>query len=1158
MRFLSLTLEKYGLIDSRTLSFPESPGLVVIHGPNEAGKSTSLEAISDFLYGLPANTARGGVFGYDGIRLSATLALADGTSLSLKRRKGRIRTLTDADGEAVDEAVLTRILGSTDRLRFQSLFGLDHLSLRSGGEHLLAADGDIGRLILEAGGGLRSLVEIIDGLGVQASGLFDTRKKADRLFYIGLTAFEAADRAVKDGVMTREAFEQARKHQKDAQDRVAELRLEQQRLRQETLHLERLVRVVPSIQELDGVAAELTAFAGLRPLGEDFAGACEAALKALTLAEEGLAEAEARSRTVQAKIDAIVPPQALLDAEAAIRDAGEKAVHVGKARADRANREAELAELDRKLEAVRAAVGLGPDAELAALAPPPDAIALAQKLASQGIERRGKIAGLAEERARVNERLEAIGERQEKRRAAGTHEPFGIGEADFADLARLTASVETRDRQAAKLKSEIEAKLGLQGFKSIDELAAWSCPGAAVIQAEIDRRNAIEIERIRILDRIATETEKHGNAAAEILRLAAGGEVPSALAIGQARAARDRIWNEIKSRYLSPDGAGIAARPLPDRLADADQKQAHTKLADGLADRKSSEADRVAALDLAQRQKSAAATAQGALTEQRTGLDGQLTAAIEAWRLAWPEATLRVPDLGRLKTLSEERIALLAQHAGWQALADEAETQKAEIAPRLAALSQAEARLDLPSTPSLAERIAAAIKGIKLHDDAYADYRQDEIALDDLRLRTLGIGKAQDELAGAEQAWLAQWEPAMRALGLGETAAPESANEIATQWAAAAGLLVSFQNIRKRLSRMDEDEDALLALVRSIAPTLDFPLPEDAAAAARMLMDRLEDARKAQIGRESLILQRRELAAEGAEKKRRADEAAAAVEALCAEGACERPALIQLAARCRERSAVTARLAAIGEEIVKLGDGLSVERLREDWGNRDLVEIKAGLLQLASEGIELDGRIEAALAERDNHTRELAELSASAGVNAAVAERERATAEMHGVLERYIETVLAEDLLRAAMDRVREQRKDPLIIRAGALFAAATAGAFAGVETDIDDKGNPVVAGRRANGERVPVAIMSDGVRDQLFLSFRIASIEQYCRAAEPLPFIADDLLVHFDDDRGVAALELLAELGRTTQVLAFTHHRHLRDDALPLAEQNRAAIIDL
>lgn len=87
---------------------------------------------------------------------------------------------------------------------------------------------------------------------------------------------------------------------------------------------------------------------------------------------------------------------------------------------------------------------------------------------------------------------------------------------------------------------------------------------------------------------------------------------------------------------------------------------------------------------------------------------------------------------------------------------------------------------------------------------------------------------------------------------------------------------------------------------------------------------------------------------------------------------------------------------------------------------------------------------------------------------------------------------------------------------------------------------------------------MSDGIRDQLFFSFRIASIEQYCRAAEPLTFIADDILVHFHDNRGAEALRLLGELGKTTQVPAFTHHIHVRDALAPPVIENAATIIDL
>ncbi len=42
------------------------------------------------------------------------------------------------------------------------------------------------------------------------------------------------------------------------------------------------------------------------------------------------------------------------------------------------------------------------------------------------------------------------------------------------------------------------------------------------------------------------------------------------------------------------------------------------------------------------------------------------------------------------------------------------------------------------------------------------------------------------------------------------------------------------------------------------------------------------------------------------------------------------------------------------------------------------------------------------------------------------------------------------------------------------------------------------------------------------------------------MPFIADDVLIKFDDDRAIATLKILAELCAKTQVLFFTHHARL------------------
>jgi len=71
---------------------------------------------------------------------------------------------------------------------------------------------------------------------------------------------------------------------------------------------------------------------------------------------------------------------------------------------------------------------------------------------------------------------------------------------------------------------------------------------------------------------------------------------------------------------------------------------------------------------------------------------------------------------------------------------------------------------------------------------------------------------------------------------------------------------------------------------------------------------------------------------------------------------------------------------------------------------------------------------------------------------------------------------------------------------------------------------------------------MSDGTADQLYLALRLASLEKYMENSEPLPFVVDDILIRFDDERSAAALQVLAQLANRTQVIFFTHHRHLAE----------------
>ena len=114
-----------------------------------------------------------------------------------------------------------------------------------------------------------------------------------------------------------------------------------------------------------------------------------------------------------------------------------------------------------------------------------------------------------------------------------------------------------------------------------------------------------------------------------------------------------------------------------------------------------------------------------------------------------------------------------------------------------------------------------------------------------------------------------------------------------------------------------------------------------------------------------------------------------------------------------------------------------------------------------------------------------------------------------------------------------------MLVRASELFSRLTLGRFRRLLVDFDGDASRL-AGITRDDKVVPVAGMSEGTIDQLFLALRLAAVEDAAAAGARLPFLADDLFINYDDQRAAAGFEVLGELARTTQVLFFTHHQHL------------------
>jgi DNA repair protein SbcC/Rad50 len=81
----------------------------------------------------------------------------------------------------------------------------------------------------------------------------------------------------------------------------------------------------------------------------------------------------------------------------------------------------------------------------------------------------------------------------------------------------------------------------------------------------------------------------------------------------------------------------------------------------------------------------------------------------------------------------------------------------------------------------------------------------------------------------------------------------------------------------------------------------------------------------------------------------------------------------------------------------------------------------------------------------------------------------------------------------------RGQHQGPMWKRSAEVFACITRGSFTGLTVDHEE-GVHVLLGVRPDAGRIAVAGMSQGTRDQLFLSLRLAAVEQHTESLGLFP----------------------------------------------------------
>ncbi|MEZ5653109.1 MAG: AAA family ATPase [Burkholderiaceae bacterium] len=1193
VKLARLYLRAFGAFRDRELEFSPAGDhdFHLIYGPNEAGKSTTLRAVTGFLFGIPERTGDAFLHEYGALRVGATVVLADGSRLSAMRRKARKATLFAIDETTGDEitdrplpeATQADLVGGLDQALYRNLFGLDLDSLVGGGDELLRGEGEVGRSLFQAAAGLASLRSLIASLDDEAAASFKPRGSTGRLNR-SLSEFDEQRRLFKEATVRTSAWESAEREYRQAREKHERLRegLNEQRARQR--RLERIRANLPLLAERAAKRAEVQGLTHVPALAPEAATVRVAAQERLRAADEALRAAATRLNGLESDAAGLVVPAGVLERAGVI----EQVFHaIGRYREARDALPAlarERIEVSARIAGLLADIGVQDDVgsavdgdpcaatgRAAGLLPPETLVARVRSLIEDHVRLTDRDEQLAAQVRIRQSALEGLKERLAALPESGPVDGLEDAVAGVANLPDLEARRDKLDRDIADADGRLQREAATLWPGPPSELFVLTVPLAGTATAfENDFAALAQDERL-LADRDTMLARDLDDRRRELKVLAATGEVVTQAEVSTARADRDARWAALRHTRFGaaavsgragveslagvghpgtdgPESASHAATPTsasavaPGVLA-AFESAIHE--ADRLADLLRADTERATNLE-STRQRIADMQAEIRRNEARRGRLAARRADLQA---RWEQtlAPLRRTDLSPAATREwlTRHQRLLDRHAALEGLRAERASVDAEFMRARGLLGSALTHCGLAAAGAeeSATRLLAraqhtldvARRGHADRESVGAQIRAASAELRDLRAQ-------REQLAARLGEWQRLWGESAQGLQLGVQALPAEARARIDQFSRLSAALDTLRGVvaeeREQRSVVADFEAGVADAARAVALPFDGEVTDGV---ARQLYTALGEARVADARRQKLASDIERERHVRAEAQAAAEQARAVLGQLVRSAGCEHAEqLPEIEAQVATRRTLQQRLNEIDVQLVQL-NAQAVDDVLREAGDTTLDRVVQQIDEIGASIEDLERQVEEArtvlFATQQRFDAIDGGTAAADAQQAARALAARITNEAHS----FARTRLASAVLNRVVQRYREEHQGPLLRRAGEIFARITVGGFAGLTVDYDGD-RQVLLGARPDGARVLVAGMSQGSRDQLFLALRLAAIEAHIAGRGPFPVIVDDLLVQFDDERAMATLAVLHELSARTQVLFFTHHRHLID----------------
>ena len=1167
MKIKSLALKAFGPFSGQLLDFSSPlPGLHIVYGLNEAGKSTTMRALKVLLFGFPQRTGDNYIHQNSQLLVGGCLEGSDGNELTFFRRKRNKNDLFDLHDNTIDPSALSSCLGGYDKNIFEDLYWIDHDGLVSGGQGILDQQGEVGKALFAAGAGLASLKPVMDELDAEADSMFRPQGSSKSINE-ALAHYKELHLQLKQATLSSREWDDHQLALDEAIRKKDEFQSTRQKMETEKRRLERLLQALPDLWERKNLQKQLAELGEVRTLPADFS-------ERRTTLEQKEREVHNLNEQQQAmrhfrleKIKGLALDSGVLDEAVTIEELHQRLGEYLKAGSDRPLRDGQR--MASRSEAANLLRQIKPELSL-------DEV----ETLRSGLSKRRSVHELDTGYAALRQVIRgAMVQEEDAQKALDEARSELQRLLPVTETAGLSAAVSAGER-AGDLDREIMS-LGLEGERAerechtaLHRLGLWQGPLEIAGRLGTPLPETVNLfdEEFRVLGdklrQLEIEKEALANERRAVIEqlhhLEVGADVPAEEELRRNRNRRDHGWMLLRRQWIQREDIAEESRAYDPELSLPESYERMVSVSDHIADRLYHEADRV--------QQHSAFKARVETIEKRLSEIGESEAAAlsavtevsRRWLEVWVPFGFTPLSPGEMRAWIGAFENLRLQVAAFDKSAKE---QSIKVSRRRELRKELETEIDATGTgkefsgEELNDILAFGRKLLDQHETAHNRRESLEVKIRDLKgtleQAKVNVTRAEREIAG----WRSDWEEAVTPLGLSSKMRPVEVLDFIDTLQRCFDKLKEADEFRKRIEGIERDircfETDVAALVNKIAPDL---AASDSRSAVNELKSRLGSAREEkavlQQDSEELYALDNAILKSQSELKSYKEEMTAMLQLA---GCDTREGLIEAEHRAGHFALLTGNLLEVERRLSRIAEGVPLGDLEVQAETMNSLELP-GQIELMNNEIKniLDPAIQECSESIGRKRNELDRMDGSSRAADLAEALQCSITKIRRLTERYIRIKLASKILREETERYRAENQDPVLKIACRYFMELTMGSFTGLRTDIDDHGELVLEAVRSNGSSIQVEAMSSGTRDQLYLALRLATLEWRIASSEPMPFIVDDILINFDDRRSAATIKALSSLGEKTQVILFTHHQQIVETARELQSSGKVFIHQL